>query len=189
VFHTIISHSAGPHDGLFPYVLDWLTSYSSAIQAFNALAIIVLTVVIIVVTIWQSRTARKALVLEWYPELYAEIVFVANYTDAVEVTNLGRSTALILSLRLRPRSGTASTETEGPCKKVVRAGESAIVPITAELRKHFPTLDGTPQSHEPNAVANRRFEISFSFYSSEKRTDSKWFDLPVGKDGHTVREP
>ncbi|MGA8366042.1 MAG: hypothetical protein ACLQMT_11815 [Candidatus Acidiferrales bacterium] len=176
-------------------MIEFLNQYSSAMQALNAIAIIVLTFILVGVTWWQSLTAKKAFLivtqqfaLEWYPELYAEAVFVASYPDACEITNLGRSTALLLSLTLSSQSAEKSASIERPHKRVVRSGESVIVPITRELRAYLEKLEVVHTRAGRYDSAKERIAISFSFYSAGTIRRSKSFALTLGKGGHIERE-
>ena len=166
----------------------WLEYWSTAFQVLNVVAIIALTLVLVVVTYWQFRTANKAFLLEWKPELYAEAVFVASYPDAFEVTNMGRSTALLLSLKLLSPSRKQQESFESPCKHVIQPGKSEIVPVTRALRGYF---EKTGSSHAPvhrGETGNQRMEISFLFYSGGTRRYSDFFEFLVDREWHILRE-
>jgi len=172
-------------------VIGWLTDHSSAIQALNALAMIALTLAIVGVTWWQSNTTKKALLvanrqfeLEWHPELHAKFMAVSNY-DAAEITNLGRSTGLLLGLTLRPRSSEKSINFDCPDKKIIRAGESVVEPITRPLREYFERTNRI--NDDANETTKEQFEVSFSFYSAGKTSHSQWFAFLVERKGQMVR--
>src|ERR1700689_4994209 len=116
-------------------MLTWLNQYSSAIEAFNAIAIVILTIVLVIVTYWQSHTAKDAFLvatkqfaLEWHPELYAEAVVLAS-GDAFKVTNLGRSTALLLKLILCSKLRGEQSSVESRYERIIGPGESTTVLI------------------------------------------------------------
>lgn len=170
-------------------MLSWLNEYSSAIQAFNAIAIVILTIVLVVVTYWQSRTAKEAFLvatkrfaLEWHPELYAEAVVLAT-GDAFKVTNLGRSTALLLKLILSSKLRAEQSSFESRYERIIGPGESTQVLITKALRAYFQETEGT-------YTPGRRSElkISFSFYAGGTIRCTKWFDFVVGPNESLILE-
>jgi hypothetical protein len=166
----------------------WLDHWSPAFQILNVVATIALTIILVVVTYWQFRTANKAFLLEWKPELYAEAVFVASYPDAFEVTNMGRSTALLLSLKLLSPSGEQQESLESPCKHVIQPGKSEIVPVTRALRGYFEKTGSTHAPVQRGETGEQRMEISFLFYSGGTRRHSDSFEFVVDRERHIVRE-
>ena len=166
----------------------WLEHWSVAFQALNAIAIVILTIIIVVVTYWQSRIANKSFLLEWKPELYAEAVFLASYPDAFEVTNMGRSAALILSLKLLSRSRGSRESLDSSCRHVIQPGKSEIVPVTRALRDYLEKTESSHAPVQPGESVNERMEISFLFYSGGTKRNSDSFEFVLGRDRHIVRE-
>lgn len=142
----------------------WLASY------WTPLATIFLSVAVVVVTYLQSRTAREALRLEWRAEIYAVIE-----NEVAEVTNLARSTALLLGFRVRPSRGKESLTLKRIHKAVVRPESSVTVDLRRHLNEYFQPSGRFSQ--DIRLTGNEPFEVSFSFYCAGKTHESDWFEF------------
>jgi len=200
MFHAVLSYSSGPHYGHLEAFFYWLNYYSPAIQAL-------FTVVIVSMTYWQSRmvreqskammeqsetmkkelkTTKEAFELEWYPDLHVEMIWGESYDEA-KVTNLGRSTALLLGFTLRRKNAEKTFKRAREKNDIVFPGTSVLVPVTRGLLEYFRETGLMDENNRIVGTIGGPYEISFSFYSAGKVLESAWFEFLVDNKGRLPR--
>ncbi len=130
--------------------------------------------------------AARQFDLEWKPDLYVEMIW-GDHHDEARITNLGRSTALLLGFAFR--CGTSSeTFKRFPMKKeIVSGGGFADVPITRGLWQYFREMGLMDGSNQIIGSVAGSYQISFSFHCGGGQRESPWLEFPVDSKGRIPR--
>src|SRR5713101_2535912 len=131
---------------LISQTVRFLTHYATLIQALGVTVTILFTM-LNVVMIWRAAAttrkrfelARNEFELEWIPELYAEVVDVAQAPYAFEITNLGRTSVLIRTVIFCRFAGAAEHIKPFQHNIILHRGTTARLLATKFLLKYWST--------------------------------------------------
>jgi hypothetical protein len=130
---------------------------SDPLQAIGALAIVVVTILLVGVTWWMGVTTKRTLRVaerEWKPDLQVNLADPMRPT-ILEFRNLGRTSLMVVKLRFRDGSGKFRVEELSPRLFLV-SGDSGIIDMKDYLSKWEWLLSLAPKV-EDNQNLEERF--------------------------------